>query len=141
MIETQFMQYLKSKDLKMTRERRSLFEGVKQERGHFSVDTLVYQLKQRGYKVSRDTVYRNLPLLLESGVIRQSFRTGRDTMYEVVQGKGHHDHVMCRKCGKIVEFVDDTIEKMQEKIAQQVGFKLEYHCHQLVGLCKKCQTT
>ena len=139
MLELQFKKFLKGKVLKFTKERHALFDGIKRQKGHFSVDILVFQLKQKGFKVSRDTVYRNIPLLLESGVIRQSFRTGRDTMYELADGRTHHDHLLCRKCGKIEEFIVPVIEKVQEKVAKDKGFALEYHCHHLVGVCKKCR--
>lgn len=135
----EFETFLKEKGLKMTRERLALYEGVLEQKGHFNVDILVQRLKENGYKISRDTVYRNLPVFLESGILRQSFRTSRDTIYELAAGKPHHDHMLCRKCGRITEFVDPSIEKIQETVAQKNGFKLEYHCHQLVGVCSACQ--
>lgn len=135
----QFGLFVKSKGLNLTRERLALFEGTRRLKGHFSVDTLVQRLKGEGLKVSRDTVYRNLPLLLESGVICQSYRTSRDTVYEVAQGRDHHDHMLCRVCGRVIEFKSEVIEKVQEKIARDRGFQLEHHCHQLVGICSQCQ--
>ena len=137
--EISFSQYIKSKGFNLTKERLDLFRGIRKQKGHFSVETLLQQLKNTGYKVSRDTIYRNLPLLLESGVIQQSFRTSRDTVYEVAEGKEHHDHMFCRLCGNIYEFKSDVIEQTQEQIAKESGFKLEHHCHQLVGVCVKCQ--
>jgi Fur family ferric uptake transcriptional regulator len=135
-----FEAFLKTKGLKITHERLDLLEGVLKRKGHFSIETLLYQLKDEGYEVSRDTVYRNIPLLLEAGVIRQSFRTGRETLYELAQGKPHHDHMLCRACGRVEEFVEPKIEALQEEVAKKKGFLLEHHCHQLVGLCRACHT-
>ncbi|HOE69324.1 MAG TPA: Fur family transcriptional regulator [Candidatus Omnitrophota bacterium] len=134
-----FSDFLKQKNLRVTGERLKLLRGVSRQRGHFNVDGLVRRLQKEGLKVSRDTVYRNLPILLDAGVIEQSFKTSRDTFYEAAEPKKHHDHLYCRNCEGVVEFRDPVIEKLQEKIAKRAGFKVEFHCHQIMGLCKKCQ--
>lgn len=132
-------EFVKEKGLRLTRERLSLVEGIKRQRGHFTVDSLVARLKKRGYKISRDTVYRNLSLLLDLGIVRRSFRAHRDTVYELTEGRGHHDHLLCRRCGRVAEFTDRGIEEAQTHIAEKMGFKLEHHYHQLMGVCSKCQ--
>ena len=137
--QKEFECFIRGKGCRLTGERLKLIEGIKRQPGHFSVDILVSCLQKQGLKVSRDTVYRNLPILLEAGVVAQSFRTSRDTYYECARSKAHHDHLICRECGKVVEFKDAEIEKAQRHVAEKYRFKLEYHCHQLVGLCKKCR--
>ena len=134
-----FHTFLRKKNLRVTEERLRLLEGVSRQRGHFNVDELVRRLGKQGLRVSRDTIYRNIPILLEAGVIEQSFKTSRDTYYEAANQKKHHDHLYCRTCSKVVEFSDPIIEKLQKKIAERFEFKVEFHCHQLVGLCKKCR--
>ena len=135
----EFEGFIRGRGCRLTGERLKLIAGIRRQRGHFNVDMLVSCFKKRGLKVSRDTVYRNLPILLEAGVVAQSFRTSRDTYYECARSKAHHDHLICRGCGKVVEFKDPAIEKAQQRVAEKNTFKLEYHCHQLVGLCKKCR--
>jgi Fur family transcriptional regulator, ferric uptake regulator len=137
--QKQFEGFIRGKGCRLTGERLKLIEGIKRQRGHFNVDILVTCLRKQGLKVSRDTVYRNLPILLEAGVVAQSFRTSRDTYYESGCSKAHHDHLICRECEKVVEFKDPQIEKAQRRVAEKHRFKLEYHCHQLAGLCKKCR--
>jgi Fur family ferric uptake transcriptional regulator len=137
--QEKFRSFLKNKGLKLTRERLALFDGIETQAGHFSVDALVQNLKQRGYKISRDTVYRNLSILLEFGLMIQSFKTGRDTIYESGERSGHHDHLLCRKCGMVKEFVSKYVEIQQNNIAKKYNFKLESHFHQLIGLCSKCK--
>lgn len=134
----EFEGFIHGKGCRLTGERLKLIEGIKRQRGHFNVDLLVSCLKKQGLKVSRDTVYRNLPMLLEAGVLVQSFRTSRDTYYECACARAHHDHLVCRQCGKVTEFKDVEIEKAQQRISKKNRFKLEYHYHQLIGLCKKC---
>jgi Fur family transcriptional regulator, ferric uptake regulator len=137
--QKEFEGFIRGKGCRLTGERLKLIEGIRRQRGHFNVDILVSCLRKQGLKVSRDTVYRNLPILLEAGVVAQSFRTSRDTYYECGCSKAHHDHLICRECEKVVEFKDPQIEKAQRRVAEKHRFKLEYHCHQLVGLCKKCR--
>lgn len=135
----EFKNFIRGKGGRLTEERLALIDGIRQVRGHFNVDMLVSRLKRQGLKASRDTVYRNLPIFLEAGILEQSFKTSRDTFYESAKQKKHHDHLLCRQCGKVIEFKDEGIEKIQRAIAGRNGFKLDYHCHQLIGLCKKCQ--
>lgn len=134
-----FESFIQNKGLKVTHERQDLYRALLKHKGHFSVEGLVYWLKDQQVRVSRDTVYRNIPLLLEAGIIRQSYRTHKENLYELAEGKTHHDHMLCRVCGGVEEFVESQIEELQEKIAQKRGFLLEFHSHQLVGICKKCR--
>ena len=135
----QFEELLGQKDLKLTKERMELLSGVFEEKDHFSIETLAHRLREKGKKVSRDTVYRNIPLLIEAGIVRTSFQNKRDTFYEVADQVHHHDHILCRKCGRVEEFNSPTIEKIQDQIMRKLGFKMEFHLHQLIGLCAKCQ--
>lgn len=136
--DKQFEKFIKKKGCRLTEERLKLMEGIRRQRGHFNVDELIHRLRKQGFEVSRDTVYRNIPILIEAGVLEQSFKTSRDTFYESVHSKSHHDHLICRSCGRVIEFKDPEIEEMQKRIARKNAFKLEHHYHQLVGLCKKC---
>jgi len=136
--ELRFREFLKKKELRWTCERLALFRALRSIKGHFTSDALVYRLQKKPYKVSRDTVFRNIPVLVQSGLIRQIYRKGRDTTYEV--GGRHHDHLMCTRCGSITEFSDATIERAQEEVAKRLGFNLESHCHELFGVCAKCRS-
>lgn len=136
----EFKNFIRNKGCRLTNERLALIAGIRRMHGHFNVDLLLSFLKKKRLSVSRDTIYRNLPILLEAGLIEQSFKTSRDTYYESAEPQTHHDHLVCRDCGKIVEFKEPEIEKTQQRVAEKYAFKLEYHCHQLVGVCKKCRT-
>jgi Fur family ferric uptake transcriptional regulator len=87
--------------------------------------------------VGFSTVYRSLRLFVEAGVASQrNFRDGV-TRYEVRQP--HHDHLVCMGCGKILEFGNEAIERLQEEIARQHGFRLASHRHELYGFCEGCK--
>ncbi len=134
-----FGKLLQEKDLKLTYERRTIFQEVSGLKEHFDADSLYERFKKRGLRISRDTVYRTLPLLLESGVIQKSVGEGKREFFERTSGKGHHDHMVCIRCSSVIEFRCDEIEKLQDRICHEHGFRLVFHDHRLFGICKKCQ--
>jgi Fur family ferric uptake transcriptional regulator len=135
-----FQALLEQRGLKYTFERKHIFEEVLKLKDHFDADSLYERFKKKGLRISRDTVYRTLPLLLESGAIQKSAGEGKREFFEPVGAKGHHDHMVCVKCHKIIEFKCDEIEKLQEKVCGDHHFKLIFHDHRLFGYCKNCQS-
>jgi Fur family ferric uptake transcriptional regulator len=111
--------------------------------GHFRPETLVSMLHEKGHKVSLTTVYRNLSLLVQAGIIRRTDvqEIGRlgVTWYEHIWGHQHHDHLVCSSCGRRVEFSYPAIDVLQEAVAREHGFTMERHCLELVGVCPDCR--
>jgi Fur family transcriptional regulator, ferric uptake regulator len=135
-----FQTLLEEQGLKFTHERRSIFEEVCSVKEHFDADSLYERFKNKGLRISRDTVYRTIPLLLESGIIQKSVGEGKREFFEPVSTKGHHDHMVCVRCGKIIEFTCEEIERMQEKVCEDHGFQLIFHDHRLFGACRSCRS-
>lgn len=138
-IRRSFQAFLKGHSLKMTPQRRRVFERVFATHEHFSAEELYGWLRaEEGAAVSRATVYRTIGLLLEGGFI-DSLDTGRgELVYEHTLGHKHHDHMVCMECGRIEEFHDDAIEELQRQAAQKRGFKIVSHDHRLLGYCRGC---
>ncbi len=134
-----FKTLLEKKGLKFTHERKFIFEEVARLGSHFDADSLYERFKKKDSLISRDTVYRTIPLLLESGVIQKSVGEGKREFFETTGAKGHHDHIVCVGCQKIIEFKCQEIENLQEKICSQHDFKMIFHDHRLFGYCKNCQ--
>ena len=137
--QARFQALLEKKGLKYTFERKRIFEEVIALKDHFDADSLYARFKKQGLRISRDTVYRTIPLLLESGTIQKSVGAGKREFFERVSSKGHHDHMVCIRCGKIIEFHSDAVEKAQAKACQDFEFKMVFHDHRLFGHCKGCQ--
>jgi Fur family ferric uptake transcriptional regulator len=137
--EEKFAEYLSSKGLKFTLQRRLVLEEVFSRHGHFEVDDIVLGLKQKGKKVSRASVYRTLPLLTQSGLLREVHSNEKHSHYEHVFGHNHHDHLICVKCGRIFEVEDSQLEEMQDIICNRLSFKPISHKLEITGLCKECQ--
>jgi len=132
--EDKFRSYLRSKGLKFTPQRSFILEGIFSFRGHFNVDQLYEKLR----RISRATIYRTLSLLVKSGLIEETFRCQDKTSYEYIFGREHHDHLLCIKCGKIIEFREDKIEKLQEEVCKRYGFTPIEHRLGIKGYCEEC---
>jgi len=131
--------YLQERGLKSTRQRSLIVEAFLDHGGHASVEELWSKVRQRDPKVSVATVYRTMKLLSEAGLAHaQNFGDGQ-TRFEPAHGREHHDHLICTRCGDIVEFENDRIEQLQQVVARKHGFKVQSHKMELYGLCKKCQ--
>ena len=135
-----FSRHLRDQGLRMTTERAKLLDAILSMKGHFSTEALLEKIKTKHLPVSRATVYRFLPVLVEAGVIQQSLLSKEgQTQFEVTWEKDHHDHLICSRCGKIVEFHHNTIEILQREIASKFGFVLDHHVMELVGRCTSCK--
>lgn len=126
--------YLGRKGLKFSRQRDAIADVFFNAGGHLSVEELLDRVREVDGKVSQATVYRTMNLLKECGLAQaRNFFDGR-TLYEIAdEGGSHHDHLICLDCGKIIEFFDASIEKAQDKIAADKGFRLQSHKMELYG--------
>jgi Fur family ferric uptake transcriptional regulator len=139
MIEKQkFDEFISNKGLKLTRERKEIVCEILSTEGHFAPDELFVKLKARGSKVSRASVYRTIPLLVESGMIEEVERVDKHAHYERVSHNSHHDHMICIRCGRIIEFYSESLERMQERLCRQENFRGVRHCLDILGICDKC---
>ena len=136
--ETQFRTYLKSKGFRFTNERRLILQEIMKLHDHFDPEDLVVKLRKKGTGVSRTSVYRTLPLLVESGIVHKTPCDRMNGHYEHVFGHGHHDHLLCLGCGRIIEFYDNSIEKLQERIVRKENFEMTGHRLVISGFCEDC---
>ncbi|MDR4509229.1 MAG: transcriptional repressor [Candidatus Brocadiaceae bacterium] len=137
--EKKFKEFLTSQNLKFTFERQAILECVFANHDHFEADELLIALRSKSLKISKATIYRTIALLVKSGLLREVIYGERHAHYEHVYGHEHHDHLVCNRCGKIIEFLDRTIEELQEKVCKEHKFKSESHRLQIHGFCEDCQ--
>ena len=132
-----FIQYLRDNNLKVTKERLMLLEELFNSTGHLDADSLLFQLRNKGRKVSRATIYRTLDLLVQCGLARKS-RLGREHyVYERVTPGKRHDHMVCTGCGKILEFYDADLEERQRQVCLAHGFRPTFYSLQIQGICSE----
>lgn len=134
----QFLQFLRSRGQRVTGERLALFDEVFSQHGHIDAEALLGSMKQRGLKISRATVYRNLDLLVECGLARKQRLGSRGFLYEHIHPGQQHDHLVCTGCGRVVEFVSPGIVALQAEICRAHGFVPTRHSLQIAGLCNRC---
>ena len=135
--EQAFSKFLEKKDLKLTSQRRTILRQAMHD-GHFSAEKLLDFCKKEDPTISKATVYRTLALLKESKILEeQDFGDGKK-LYERSQGRKHHDHFVCIRCGKIIEFENEPIERLQDSEAKKHHFKIVYHSLKLFGFCRSC---
>lgn len=130
---------LKRAGLKVTLPRLKILKLLEQaEPRHVSAEEIYKSLIESGDDVGLATVYRVLGQFEQADlVIRHSFTDGR-AVFELNQGN-HHDHLVCVECGRVEEFVDETIESRQETIAKDFGYEITDHSLYLYGRCPHCQ--
>ncbi len=135
-----YREYLATKGLRMTRERAIIIDAVFSSHEHFDADQLVQRLARRddGKRVSRSTVYRSLIQLEEAGLIRKVARQDDRDLYEHDYGYPQHDHLICNRCGKLIEFYNQSISELLEQVARQHGFRMNGHRLEVSGLCDDC---
>src|SRR5213596_1229760 len=142
-----FLEFLDRKNLRVTAQRKVIIDTAFSTDQHFTADQLLAWSRRRDRSVSRATVYRTLPLLTESGLVRE-MDFGKDYKFYDPNYADHpnHSHIICQDCDKIVEFESEKIEKLESEISHKLGFELKMQrlqisarCEELkkLGACKK----
>ncbi|MDC7249416.1 MAG: Fur family transcriptional regulator [Sphaerochaetaceae bacterium] len=131
---------VKQKGLKYTEQREVVLNVLLHAEEHLTAEEIYNLIKSENpdSNIGIATVYRALSFLEEVNLIA-SINFGVDGKKYESNKKDHHDHLICTSCGKIIEFVDNEIEKRQEKIAKKNKFKITSHSMQLYGICPDCQ--
>lgn len=136
--EDLFRRFLRNRGIKFTRPRQAILGAVLQINEHFEAEQLMAQLWQGGEKVAKATIYRTLPLLVDCGILKQVYFSGTQAHYEHTYGEDPHDHMVCGRCGRIIEFDSSGIAELTARLAQQHGFRAVGHRFQISGLCQAC---
>ena len=131
--------YISKHNLKITHQRRAVLKAFLESENHVSVEELYNTISKSEAKIGLATVYRTLTLLMKSGLASEMDFGDGQKRYEHSYKHAHHDHMVCTECGKIIEFIHPLIEKYQEEVAAQNGFKVTSHKLDLFGLCNDCK--
>ncbi len=133
-----FKDYCANKGLKSSLPRDKVVKAFLTTEKHISCFGLYDKLKNQGEKIGYSTVFRTLKLLVDSG-IAQTILIDGETHFEHKYLHKHHDHFICEKCGKTIEFSSPTIERIQEQLADKHKFTPQRHSLIIYGLCEKCR--
>ncbi len=128
--------YLEQNHLKHTKQRELILGVFLEARRHLTSEDLYLTVREQHPNIGYTTVYRTMKLLVEAGLATERHFDDGITRYEIEHE--HHDHLVCIRCGKIVEFECEMIEDAQNDIAKRYGFKILRHRHELYGHCSDC---
>lgn len=134
-----YFKYKSKRGLKTSQKRLFIIDYFLSEDRHFSIEELYHEIRKINSQISFSTVYRTLRLLTDCGLAQECCFAEGMVRYEPVHKAQHHDHLICRKCGRIIEFENNEIEKLQNHVAKKFGFLVVSHALELYGLCNMCQ--
>ena len=133
---------LRERSLKSTSQRDDIAKAFFGAEAHLSVEELYATVRKVNPRVGYATVYRTLRLLKDVGLATERHFDDGQARYEATEDEEHHhDHIICERCHKIVEFNSETLEKLQERIARFLGFVVSRHRMELYGICGECRGT
>lgn len=137
--QERFEEFLQSRRMRITRERRAIVDEIFSRHEHFDADELLQRLQQgeMDIEVSRPTVYRTLEVLVEAGLLRKMTLNGR-AVYEHDYGYPQHDHLYCERCGDLIEFHSEELKAIRDAVAKAQNFRVTGHRLTIFGVCDAC---
>ncbi len=133
----QFIDYLRSEGKNITPERLDILDTVIKQKAHFKIDDIIHIMTQSDKPISRATVYRTIKTIEEAGLVKYLHSINDEKIYELQEE--HHDHMICESCGRIIEFHDKDLEKLQDEICRSHGFSPQRHTMKIFGVCERCK--
>ncbi len=128
---------LRKVGLKVTLPRMKILEILETSKTrHMSAEDVYKLLLDANEEIGLATVYRVLTQFEAAGLVTRHHFEGGHSVFEMNEGH-HHDHIVCNQCGKVVEFVEETIERCQEKVAKKAGFTIRDHSLIIYGDCTR----
>lgn len=140
--------YLSANELNQSESRNKLVDFIfqnsgadrasergSQYSGHFTAQELIRRVAEVYPQIGAATIYRNLPILVSAGILKETLTDDSGQKYYEVDGDDHHDHIVCIDCNQIFEFHDDAIERAQDRVTKELSFKPVKHKHVVFASC------
>jgi len=135
-----FGRYLRDQGLPVTQQREVIAEAVFSSEGHHSVDEIERELRERGERIGKATIYRTLDLLVKSRLVEEhDFGEGFKRYEHRLSSRPVHEHLICQECNKVVEFRSDELRDIEDRVAEEHDFVVTRHKLEVYGLCAECR--
>ena len=134
-----FRRYLREHGLPVTHQREAVAAAVFYADRHVSVPEIELALAQQAEHVGKATVYRTLELLVKAGLLQDHEFGEGFKRYEPLAARGYHEHLICVRCGRVVEFATERVERMSTAIAEEHGYLHHHHRWEIYGECRECR--
>lgn len=134
-----FREYLRAHNHPVTPQRLRIAEIVFGTHRHITAEEIRGRLDETGTRVGKATVYRTLDLLLRAGLIREHDFGQGIRRYEARRTRPRHEHLVCTRCGKVIEFVSQDVERIEREVAALHDFEPSHHRMEIYGRCEECR--
>lgn len=134
-----FRRFIHRRGMRNTPERETIIREIFSRHDHFDVDELYLRLRRQGVRVSKASIYRTLPLLIEAGLITEVFFEDGHMHYEHTFGHEHHCHLRCTECRRVIEFFDASLEGLEDRLVRDYDFRISGYRLEVFGLCPECR--
>ena len=134
-----FRRFISKRGLRNTPEREEIILEIFSSIDHFDIDELYLRLRKKGSRISKASIYRNIPLIMQCNLIREVWHEDGHMHYEPIHGQSHHCHLRCDRCGRVIEFYEEALKEIEKRLEIKYDFQILDHRLDVTGFCSHCK--